>query len=102
MSLPEKQKPGVARHSDHPAETPNLLAASYSSHAPFTSENKRLFIADLPTPRLTAEETARWLRLAPCTVRRLARWGRIPAMRVGGRWTFSIAEIEGVGKGECL
>ncbi len=41
MSLAEKQKPGVAHHSGHPAERQNLPAKDYVSRTPFTSQNVR-------------------------------------------------------------
>jgi excisionase family DNA binding protein len=35
---------------------------------------------------LTVSETARLLRVGEATVRRLARRGKLPAIRVGGQW----------------
>jgi len=35
---------------------------------------------------LTVSETARLLRIGEATVRRLARRGELPALRVGGQW----------------
>jgi excisionase family DNA binding protein len=36
----------------------------------------------------TAEEIAKYLKLHPYTIRRLAREKKIPAFRVGGQWRF--------------
>ncbi len=36
----------------------------------------------------TAEEVARYLKLHPYTVRRLAREKKIPAFHIGGQWRF--------------
>jgi PTS system nitrogen regulatory IIA component len=38
------------------------------------------------SPLLTISETARFLRTTPQTVRRWAREGQLPAVRVGGQW----------------
>jgi excisionase family DNA binding protein len=44
---------------------------------------------------LTASEVAEWLRVAPMTVWRMARKGQIPGtLRTGGRWIFSVDELE--------
>jgi excisionase family DNA binding protein len=46
-------------------------------------------------PFLTVSEVAKLLQIAPVTVWRLARKGQIPgALRIGGRWIFSIEELE--------
>lgn len=42
----------------------------------------------------TAEEVARYLKLHPYTVRRLAREKKIPAFRVGGQWRFRKDNID--------
>ncbi len=42
---------------------------------------------------LTAEEVARYLRIHPYTVKRLARTGKLPGFKVGGQWRFHKAEI---------
>lgn len=42
----------------------------------------------------TAEEIAKYLKLHPYTIRRLARERKIPAFRVGGQWRFDTQEIE--------
>ena len=42
----------------------------------------------------TAEEIARYLKLHPYTVRRLAREKKIPAFRVGGQWRFRKDNID--------
>jgi len=41
----------------------------------------------------TAEEIAKYLKLHPYTIRRLAREKKIPAFRVGGQWRFRKDEI---------
>ncbi len=43
---------------------------------------------------LTKREVARWLKVAPQTVVRMARRGDLPGRRVGNRWRFLKAEIE--------
>jgi excisionase family DNA binding protein len=44
---------------------------------------------------LTVAEVANLLRIAPVTVRRLARKGQIPGtLRIGDRWLFSVEELE--------
>lgn len=42
----------------------------------------------------TAEEIAKYLKLHPYTIRRLAREEKIPAFRVGGQWRFRKDEID--------
>jgi len=42
----------------------------------------------------TAEEIAKYLKLHPYTVRRLARERKIPAFRAGGQWRFRKDEID--------
>ena len=42
----------------------------------------------------TAEEIARYLRVHPYTVKRLARAGKIPGFKVGEQWRFDTKEIE--------
>ena len=44
---------------------------------------------------LTTEETARYLRLHVKSVYRLLRKGMIPGRKVGGRWRFHRAALEG-------
>ena len=41
----------------------------------------------------TVEEIAKYLKLHPYTIRRLARESKIPAFRVGGQWRFRKDEI---------
>ncbi len=36
---------------------------------------------------------ARILGLAPVTVRRAAKAGRLPAVRIGGEWRFSVEDL---------
>ena len=42
----------------------------------------------------TAEEIARYLRVHPYTVKRLARAGKIPGFKIGEQWRFDTKEIE--------
>jgi len=42
----------------------------------------------------TAEEIAKYLKLHPYTIRRLARERKIPSFRVGGQWRFRKDEID--------
>lgn len=42
----------------------------------------------------TAEEIAKYLRVHPYTVKRLARAGKIPGFKVGEQWRFDVKEIE--------
>jgi excisionase family DNA binding protein len=43
---------------------------------------------------LTALELARYLRIHPTTVYKLAKRGELPAFKVGGDWRFNRASIE--------
>lgn len=45
---------------------------------------------------LDANEAAELLHMQPKRVRSLAREGKLPAMRVGRRWLFRRADLEGV------
>gem|GEM_PF-2214148 len=50
--------------------------------------------ANMPLDRLwTVEEVAEYLRLKPATIRRMAREGKIPAIKVGKSWRFSENQI---------
>jgi excisionase family DNA binding protein len=42
----------------------------------------------------TAEEIAKYLRVHPYTVKRLARANKIPGFKVGGQWRFRKDEID--------
>lgn len=42
----------------------------------------------------TADEIARYLRVHPYTVKRLARVGKIPGFKIGDQWRFDVQEIE--------
>ncbi len=46
------------------------------------------------TGTYTAEEIAKYLRVHPYTVKRLARAGKIPGFKVGDQWRFDTEEIE--------
>ena len=43
---------------------------------------------------LTALELAKYLRIHPTTVYKLAKRGELPAFKVGGDWRFNRASIE--------
>ena len=43
---------------------------------------------------LTAQEVAKYLRIHPYTVKRLARADKLPGFRVGGQWRFDKNELE--------
>ncbi len=43
---------------------------------------------------LTAQEVAKYLRVHPYTVKRLARAGKLPGFKVGGQWRFSKDQID--------
>jgi len=43
---------------------------------------------------LTTEEAAQYLRTSPDTIKRLARTGRIPAVKFGRAWRFRKRDIE--------
>ena len=42
---------------------------------------------------LTAEEVAKYLRVHPYTIKRLARTGKLPGFKVGGQWRFEKKEL---------
>lgn len=42
----------------------------------------------------TADEIAKYLKLHPYTIRRLARENKIPSFRVGGQWRFRRDDID--------
>jgi excisionase family DNA binding protein len=46
-----------------------------------------------PAEFLTVPEAARLLRVREATVRRLARRGELPALRVGSRWRIPIDSL---------
>jgi len=43
---------------------------------------------------LTATELAKYLRVHPYTVKRLAREGKLPGFKIGGQWRFDQKQIE--------
>ena len=43
---------------------------------------------------VTVEELAKYLRIHPYTVRRLARAGKLPGFKIGGQWRFKKEEID--------
>jgi excisionase family DNA binding protein len=47
---------------------------------------------------LTAIEVAKYLRIHPYTVKRLARTGKLPGFKVGGQWRFKKQDIEKLNK----
>lgn len=40
------------------------------------------------------QQAARFLRIHPVTVKRLARRGRLPGFRVGNRWRFRSSDLD--------
>ena len=42
---------------------------------------------------LTVEEAAEYLRVSPSTVRRMARTGLLPGVRIGRQWRFSRRQL---------
>jgi excisionase family DNA binding protein len=51
-----------------------------------------------PKEILTAVEVAKYLRIHPYTVKRLARTGKFPGFKVGGQWRFKKQDIEKLNK----
>ena len=49
---------------------------------------------------LTAEEVAKYLRVHPYTIKRLARTGKLPGFKVGGQWRFEKKELGNLSKGQ--
>ncbi len=47
-----------------------------------------------PGDLLTLEETARFLRLSPHTLYKMAASGRIPALKAGRQWRFSKGDLQ--------
>lgn len=43
---------------------------------------------------LTTKEVAEYLRMSPDTVKRLARQGRLPGVKLGHTWRFRKADLE--------
>jgi len=43
---------------------------------------------------VTVQEVADYLKMSPQTIYRFAQQGRIPALKVGNRWRFRLADIE--------
>ena len=54
----------------------------------------RLPIGPRPQPLLDVTAVAGRLQVAPGTVYRLVRDGRLPGVRVGGQWRFRSAEVD--------
>jgi excisionase family DNA binding protein len=48
----------------------------------------------IPGPVWDCTEAARFLRLHPKTVKRMARRGQIPGCRLGRRWYFRPSELD--------
>lgn len=46
-----------------------------------------------PKDILTAEEVAKYFRVHPYTVKRLAREGKLPGFKIGGQWRFNLEKI---------
>jgi excisionase family DNA binding protein len=51
-------------------------------------------IASTPEPVWDCTEAARFLRLHPKTVKRMARRGQIPGCRLGRRWYFRPSDLD--------
>lgn len=43
---------------------------------------------------VTVQVVADYLKMSPQTIYRFAQQGRIPALKVGNRWRFRLADIE--------
>jgi excisionase family DNA binding protein len=54
-----------------------------------TTELDALFAPDL----MTVAEAARYLRFTPSTIRRFARQGTLPSVKVGAEYRFSMAAL---------
>jgi excisionase family DNA binding protein len=52
--------------------------------------------ASVPRPEQVwdCQQAARFLRIHPATVKRLARGGRLPGFRVGNRWRFRFSDLD--------
>jgi excisionase family DNA binding protein len=49
-----------------------------------------------PEPVWDSNQAARFLRLHPKTVKRMAQTGQIPGCRLGRRWFFRPSELDGL------
>jgi excisionase family DNA binding protein len=49
---------------------------------------------------LTTKELAEYLKLTEVTINKYAREGKIPALRVGGRWRFDKDKVDELLKSE--
>lgn len=50
-------------------------------------------VTTTPTPLMTAEEAASYLRIHIDTLRRYAAQGLIPSIRIGWFWRFDVAAL---------
>jgi excisionase family DNA binding protein len=49
-----------------------------------------------------ADEVAAELRVTPKTVRKLAKSGQLPAIKIGREWRFRQADVDAFGAGELI
>jgi excisionase family DNA binding protein len=60
----------------------------------FANTESREILASSPEPVWDCTEAARFLRLHPKTVKRMARRGQIPGCRLGRRWYFRPSDLD--------
>src|SRR2546428_4441015 len=65
-----------------------------SGMAQFTNTESQEIAASTPEPVWDCTEAARFLRLHPKTVKRMARKGQIPGCRLGRRWFFRPSDLD--------
>ena len=51
---------------------------------------------------LMADEVAQELRVTTKTVRKLAKSGQLPAIKIGAHWRFRQADVDAFGAGELI
>lgn len=51
-------------------------------------------VDDVASEVLTSAQAAEYLQLAPATLKRMAREGRVPAAKVGRQWRFRKADLD--------
>jgi excisionase family DNA binding protein len=59
-----------------------------------TNENSQELATFVPEPVWDCTEAARFLRLHPKTVKRMARRGQIPGCQLGRRWYFRPSDLD--------
>src|SRR4029077_16927674 len=62
--------------------------------AQFTNTGSQEIVVSTPEPVWNCTEAARFLRLHPKTVKRMARRGQIPGCRLGRRWYFRPSDLD--------